>query len=182
MAVRRGNRTRTHEAQPCRQLRAHGHVSMHGRGTDMQPPRMRSTGAIFIGVTMYRPLYTGHMGGERGTHAHAHALAAARARTRARVHAAADVGTGGPHMRGEIFTSLRSYITLSPEILTDSRSLHACSAPPHTHTHTRTNARAHARAHTRARAHDGGVETDICVHTTWKRYMRVYVGHRKAWM
>jgi hypothetical protein len=92
---------------------------------------------------------------------------------RARVHAAADVSSGDPHIRGEILTSLYSYITVFDRILTDSRSLQACSAPQYTHTHTHT----HTRTRTHARAHDRGVDTDLCVHTTLKSLapIRIYV-------
>ena len=55
------------------------------------------------------------------------------------------VRMGDPNMRREILTSLHRHTTLFARISTDLRSLHACSAPPYTHT------RKHARVRVRAR-------------------------------
>jgi hypothetical protein len=66
------------------------------------PSCMHSTEDVCIDVTIYRSLYIGHMGGERGT------LARTRARVQLvpshmRAYAVAGVCTGDPHMPREIF-------------------------------------------------------------------------------
>ena len=65
--------------------RAHGHVGMHGRGTDIHPRRMLSPGAVFIDVTMYRSFYIGHIGGERDAHLHKHPRSSSCPHARARM-------------------------------------------------------------------------------------------------
>ena len=59
------------------------------------------------------------------------------------------VSMGDPNMRREILTSLHRHTTLFARMSTDLRSLHACSAPPCTHTST------HTRACARWRRRDG---------------------------
>ena len=63
---------------------------------------MRSTGAVLIDATMYRSIYTGHMGAERGTHAETTRMhARTHAHTCGRAHAAVGVGTGWGKNREE---------------------------------------------------------------------------------
>ena len=62
----------------------------------------------------------------------------------------------------ERYLSIHSYRTLFAGISTDLRSLRACSAPPYTQTHARK----------RSRAHDLGVDSNICVHAMWTRSSR----------
>ncbi len=82
MTVRRGNRTRTHVcATPYRQPTHTGTLVCMGEAPTHTPAHGIAQKS-YLHIFMYRSLYTGHMGGEGGTHA-----VAARARTaRARIH------------------------------------------------------------------------------------------------
>jgi hypothetical protein len=108
--------------------------------------------------------------------------ASARMRARPRTHRSAR-----PYACLGAYVAHVPYNTLA-RMLTDIRSLQACGAPPHTHTHkhkhtrtrthTHTHTHTHKHTHTHIRAHDRGIDTDLCVHTAWKRSMHVCVGHR----
>jgi hypothetical protein len=91
--------------------------------------------------------------------AHAHARSSSSGpHTRARMQRWS-VSTAEVHMRSEIFTSLRSHITAFNRILTDSRSLHACIAPPYTHT----RARAHVHTHSRACTMEASIRMHVYI-------------------
>jgi hypothetical protein len=152
----------------CVHTHVYIYMCMHGRGTDIHP-RACAAQEPYLQMLPCIDLYIpdAWVASEAHTPDDAHKRARAAAHARTRAYAAAGVSTGDPHIRREIFTSLRSYVPLSPGMSTDSRSLHACSAPLYAHT----------RTHAPTRAHNGGVDTDLSVHTTWKRSMHVCVGH-----
>jgi hypothetical protein len=82
----------------------------------------------------------------------------------ARAYAAAGVGTGGPHILGEICTSLHSHYHSHQEY---RQILVVCAHAARRYAHTRTHSLTHIHTHARAR-------------TMWKRSMHECVGHREA--
>ncbi len=108
---------------------------------------MRSTGAVFTDVTMYRPLYTGRMGGERGTHAGRRTQT--RARSSSRPHTR--VCSGGcehgrsAHTERDIYIFTQLCTTLARNVDRFSQFARMQRATIRTHPHTRTHARAQWR-------------------------------------
>ncbi len=172
VAVRRGNRTRTHEAQRRTASPAHTgmlvhmgeapiHILVHGIA---QEPYLQIIPCIDLNIPGT------WVASEAHTHTNTRVQQLVPARPSA--YAAVGVNTGDPHIREDIYIFAQLYNTLA-SILPEFRSLHALQrAAIHTRTPTHT--------HSHVCAHNGGVETDTRVHTTYnvKRSMRVCVGHR----